>query len=412
MDFNVDASDLPGVEIVVFEYLFAGSTVPTKADGSVDCDQVVAKHADEENPDPAQTVKVSMRIGTTAADVYDGDQIVGVGKVKVIDKLKYEGAIMGKTYKAKGWLVYKTDGNGHHAGDKVQGVSFDYTVGPCGATDDEDEPSGEEGEEDDDSNNDSCDDPAEPTYVTIEGSTTFTVGSAGYEETTGIVSITFEFDSRNLIGEHLVVFEELYIINDDETEELVAEHKNLNDDDQSITVATPTIHTVAVDKLDNDKELANDAEVIILDKVEYTGLAAGTTYTLYGVLVDKNTGERISGGVTEVTWTFTPTRDSGSEEIQFTINTTGMSGKEIVVFETLYIDEQVIEENKIAEHKDLNDDSQTVWVKVNGPNTGLFTHPLEEARRSSLYVAIGGMVILITGAWVTTRYIKHRKIRF
>ena len=408
MDFNVDASNLPGVEIVVFEYLFAGSTVPTNPDGSVDFSQVVTKHADEENPDPAQTVKVSMRIGTTAADAYDGDQVVGVGKVKVIDTLKYEGVIMGKTYKAKGWLVYKTDGNGHHAGDKVQAVSFNYTVGPCVIPDDEDESS----DEDNNNNNtNDCSDPEAPTYVAVEGSATFTVGETGYEETTGTVSITFEFDSRNLIGEHLVVFEELYVINEDETEELVAEHKDLTDDDQAITVATPTIHTVAVDKLDNDKELANDTEVIILDKVEYTGLAAGTTYTLYGVLVDKNTGERISGGITEVTHIFTPTRDSGSEEIQFTINTTGMSGKEIVVFETLYIDAQVIEDNKIAEHKDLNDDSQTVWVKVNGPNTGLFTHPLEEARRNGLYATLGGMVILVTGGWFASRYTKHRKIR-
>ncbi len=400
MDFNVDASSLPGVEIVVFEYLFAGSTIPTKTDGSVDFDQVVTKHADEANPDPAQTVKVAMRIGTTAADIYDGDQIVGVGKVKVVDKLKYEGATMGKTYKAKGWLVYKTNSNGHRAGDKVQGVRFDYAVDSCVP------------EEDDHGNDDGCDNPATPTYVTLEGSTTFTVGSTGYEETTGTVSITFEFDSRNLISEHLVVFEELYIVDDDGTEKLVAEHKDLDDDDQAITVATPTIHTVAVDKLDNDKELANDTEVTILDKFEYTGLAVGTTYTLHGVLVDKNTGERISGGITEVTHIFTPTRDSGSEEIQFTINTTGMSGKEIVVFETLYIDQQVTEDNLIAKHEDLNDDNQTVWVKVNSPNTGLFTHPIEEARKNALYITIGGIIILVAGAWITARYIKRRKIQF
>ena len=207
------------------------------------------------------------------------------------------------------------------------------------------------------------------------------------------------------------MFEELYLVDDEGHEELVAEHKNLDDESQTITVATPTIHTIASDKADGDKELANDIEATIVDKVEYTGLVADTTYTLHGVLVDKNSGERVSGGLTEITWTFTPTRDAGVEELEFTIDTTGLSGKEIVAFETLYIGEAVDEDDWIAEHKDLNDDSQTVWVKVNKPNTGLFAHSMEEARMVNLYTAIGGITIASVGIWSAYRYTKHRKIR-
>ena len=410
MEFNVDAHDLPGTEIVVFEYLFQGSTVPTNPDGTVNFDEIVTKHADEDNPDPSQTVRVSMRVGTTAADDYDGDKTIGVGKVKVIDNLQYEGATMGKTYKAKGWLVYKTAGDGHDAGDKVKGIEFNYEVRPC--TDSTDEPEdGEEEGEDGEGEEECTETIATPFYVDIEGEKVFVVGSAGYESTNGTVTITFEFDSRLLIGEKLVVFEELYLVDDEGHEELVAEHKDLEDDDQTVIVATPTIHTIAVDKSDNDKELANNTEVTIKDTVEYTGLAAGTTYTLYGTLVDKNTGERVSGGLTEVTWTFTPTRDAGSEEMEFTINTTGISGKELVVFETLYIGEEIVEDYEIAEHKDLNDDSQTVWVKVERPNTGIFTHTIEEAKKTSLYTAVCGVTVLVVCGWVASRVVKHNKIR-
>ena len=88
----------------------------------------------------------------------------------------------------------------------------------------------------------------------------------------------------------------------------------------------------------------NDIEAVITDKVEYKGLVAGTSYTLHGYLVSKTTGERMTAsGITEVTHTFIATRDAGTETIEFTIDTTGLSGKEIVVFETLYIDDEPVE---------------------------------------------------------------------
>jgi len=384
MDFPVDAYNLPGVEIVVFEYLFQGDqeSIPEGDDGYPDLDQVIKAHADPNSV--SQTVRVSMRVGTIAADVYDGDQEIGVGYVQVIDHLEYEGAKMGQKYKAKGWLVRKDTG----------------------------EPIG------------------------VEGETIFTVGDEGYEETNGLVPIFFEFDSREFLGQSLVVYEELYTIDDDGTEELVAEHKDLDDEGQTITVATPTIHTTATDRADGDKELLYDADVIVLDRVEYTGLVKGTTYTLRGELVDKSTGHRVSGGVTEVTLTFTPTRDSGYEEMDFAINTTGLTGKELVVFETLYItpeetpidpdepdegddegddggeedeEEPVIDWGyQIAEHKDLNDEGQTIRVKLDRPNTGLFTRGIEGAVQTGLtIVAIGGLAV---GAGIYFANRKHKKV--
>ncbi|MBR2587409.1 VaFE repeat-containing surface-anchored protein [Candidatus Saccharibacteria bacterium] len=393
VEFAVDATDLPGAEIVVLEYLFSGgkSSIPTDSDGYPDTSKVVTKH--EDLNDANQTVKVSMRVGTTAADFLDGDQEIGVGDVKVVDKMKYEGAKQGETYKAKGWLVNKEDGL------KAKSVVITCST----VNEDESEENTEEEEA-------SC----TRSYVDIEGEQTFVVGSAGFEETTGIVSIEFEFDDRELIGKELVVFEELYLVNGNE-ETLVAEHKDLSDAGQTITVATPEIRTIATDALDGDKELLNDADVMIRDQVEYKGLVPGTLYTLNGVLVDRKTGERLSGDAAEATYTFEATRESGTESIEFTINTSGMNGREIVVFETLYLEDEANEENKLAEHKDLEDGNQTVWVKTptpSVPNTGLLTRFFDRVTEPSVLAILGGLAVVSTGIYVYMRLNSRRKMRF
>ncbi|MBR3319986.1 VaFE repeat-containing surface-anchored protein [Candidatus Saccharibacteria bacterium] len=420
MEFPVDAENLPGVEIVVFEYLFKGdkSAVPIGDDGYPDVEQKITKHDDVDSP--SQTIRVSMRVGTQAVDAYDNDQTVGVGKAEIIDNLKYEGVTIGKKYKAKGWLVFKDDPT-----KKIQSVEVTYTdscAAPEGEEPEGDDTEPEEGGEEPGEMEGSDEESEEPTecvitrevtYHDIEGEAIFVAGSEGFEETTGSIPITFEIDTRELIGKKVVVFEELYLINDDETEELVAEHKDINDDDQTVTVATPKIRTTATDKADGDQELLYDADVIILDKVEYEGLVAGTKYTLKGQLVDKATGKRISGGLTEVTVTFIPTRDSGYEELEFAINTTGLTGKELVVFEELYIDEYTEPEDKITEHKDLNDKAQTVNVKVDKPNTGLFTRGIEGAVEAGIIVLTGGFFIIGSVVFVSKKRKKlHGTINF
>lgn len=359
MDFSVDAHDLPGAEIVVYEYLFAGSTMPEGEDGYPDIEQAVTKHADPNSAN--QTVRVSMRVGTEAVDAHDNDHTLGVGLVNMTDTMKYEGAKMGKTYKAKGWLVIKSTGE---------------------------------------------------VLEDVEGETIFTVGDEGYEETTGYVTIEFEFDSRTLIGETLVVYEELYLVNDDDTEELVAEHKDLTDADQTVLVATPEIHTTATNSA-GGKELATSGEVTIVDVVKYTGLVRGTTYVLHGELIDKVSGDRLStSGVTEVTWEFVPDRDSGEETIEFTITVDGLAGKAIVVFEELYISATEDEDEvKIAEHKDLNDEDQTTWVGPVKPNTGLFTRVLDGVKQGDPLVIFSGLTLLALGGWLGVRFVRNYRLK-
>ena len=325
---------------------------------------------------------------------------------------------MGETYKVKGWLVDKD------TGEPIYGIEV-FCEEPEPQPEPDEEPIEDEAETNDDSDEesedgDSDDDQEEEpdtttcthNQVAVVAEETFVIGEDGTEETTGYVELRFEFDDRELIGKNIVVYEELYFVDDNGDETLVAEHKDLNDDNQTIAVAVPEIHTVATDSSDGDKELANNTTVIIVDRVDYTGLVAGTTYTLYGRLVDKNTGEPIDADGAIVSFVFTPSRDAGSEEIVFTIDTTGLDGKELVVFETLYIgeDEEIIEDDIVAEHADLNDENQTVWVKIINPNTGFFTKSIDEAKQSGIYIVTVITGVLALGSWLIWRSNKRRKI--
>ena len=73
--------------------------------------------------------------------------------------------------------------------------------------------------------------------------------------------------------------------------------------------------------------------------------------------MDKASGQPI--GVTAET-TFTVEASDGSVEVTFTFDTTKLQGKTLVVFETMY-DTQG---NPIVDHRDLNDEDQTVSVPV------------------------------------------------
>ena len=394
-EFEIDAKDLPGAELVVFEYLYRGEEAKEE--------ELVAKH--EDINDGNQFIKVRPRVGTAAVDQYDGDQEVGAGNVIIEDSVKYEGLKTGQKYMLVGTLMDKEK---HEAVKVTQ-----RCVGSASVEEPEDEGveliSVEEGD---------C-------FVswTVMSTAEFTVGEEGYEETTAYVKMLFEFNSREYVGKELVVFEKLYILNG-ETWEEEAVHEDFEDESQTVKVAEPKITTTAVDKLDEDKELAASGVVVIEDRVEYTGLVAGTRYTLKGKLMDKKTGEElvVNGEKIEVEKEFTPDRDAGTEIMDFELDVTGLSGAEIVVFEELYIEdvkytpdeeeEYAVGEMKLAEHADLEAQKQTVWVKVNPPDTGALTRSMEGAARRGAFVALGGIVILSLGAVVGIRLNRKNKIRF
>ena len=168
----------------------------------------------------------------------------------------------------------------------------------------------------------------------------------------GSVTVEFVFDSTLLAGKSVVVFEELY--GADGT--LLAEHKDISDEGQTVTFQNPEIRTTATGE-NEAKQLTVHPKTVIYDVVEYAGLIPGKTYTLQGVLMDreKNAPLTVNGEEIRVEQEFTPEEADGSVTMEFTLDSLTLAGKQAVVFEELYFDGLFI-----AEHRDISDEGQTV----------------------------------------------------
>ena len=177
------------------------------------------------------------------------------------------------------------------------------------------------------------------------------------EKADGSVELAFAFDGSNLAGKTVVVFESLFV---EDTE--VAVHADIQDKGQSVEYPEHKIQTQAKDKESGTQEAQAKANTTIIDTVSYEGLIPGQSYTLKGILMDKATGEPLLINNKQITAEkiFIPEKSSGTVEMEFTFDATFAAGKEIVVFERLYV--QGVE---VAAHTDINDKNQT--VKVNTP---------------------------------------------
>jgi hypothetical protein len=178
-------------------------------------------------------------------------------------------------------------------------------------------------------------------------------------ESSGTITVTFTFSSVSLIGKTVVVFEYLY-----RNDVLIAEHTDINDVDQTVTFRVPKIGTTATGK-DGNKIIPLDKEAVVIDVVAFENLVIGETYTIVGRLMDKETGKPVLINEKEVLaqTTFVAKESSGSVEVIFTFDSTGLEGKSLVVFEYLFYEKVLI-----AEHTDIKDEAQTVTIAKSEPD--------------------------------------------
>lgn len=135
-------------------------------------------------------------------------------------------------------------------------------------------------------------------------------------------------------------------------------------------VASVSFHNVPLEigtkaTVDGEKEIDPLDKVTLTDTVSYTGLVPGKEYKVTGVLMDKETGEKLLVDGKEITaeTVFVPETKNGSVDVTFIFNATSLHGKEIVVFEDLYRENVLL-----ATHADINDEGQT--VKIKNPEIG------------------------------------------
>ena len=145
-------------------------------------------------------------------------------------------------------------------------------------------------------------------------------------------------------------------------------------------VQKPAIGTTLTDEF-GKKEIVTGENTVLVDTVSYEGLDTSKWYVIEGTLILKDTGDPLVENGEEITVmseAFRPSRPNGFVEIKFEIDTTGLEGKELVAFETAYrindyvkgMDLEKADKVAVAEHKDINDEGQTVrLVKADEPDT-------------------------------------------
>ena len=178
------------------------------------------------------------------------------------------------------------------------------------------------------------------------------------------VEISYTFNASALGGKNLVTFEELYDLSNPDEPVKVAEHKDIEDDGQTVLITERIIkiHTTATDK-DGNKEIEAGKDVTIIDTVTLEGLEVGTPYKLVGwqMLKEENAELLINGKRVESDYTFTADSETMKVEVAFTFDATSLDGKQLVTFEELYDLSNPDEPKK--EHKDIDDEGQTITFK-------------------------------------------------
>lgn len=216
------------------------------------------------------------------------------------------------------------------------------------------------------------------TQETIKGATfgLFKSGTTEFTESNAILTaVTDEngvFVFNNIpYGEYLI--NELkpadgYLDNEDvftvtiKDNEQVVELTAIND-------KVPELKTTAT--VNGKKQTVAKGEITIKDTVEYKHLVPNTEYVIKGTLMDKSTRKPFKVKGKEITSTvkFVPDKTDGKVEVTFTFDGSAIKkDTDLVVFETLYR-----EGVKLTAHADINDDGQTVTIKVpelENPKTG------------------------------------------
>lgn len=251
----------------------------------------------------------------TTATSKDGEKSIVAGKeVTIVDTVKLDGLEKGTKYMLKGWQMIKED-NAEFVIDGKR-VESDYTF----VADDEEMK----------------------------------------------VEMIYTFNASSLGGKNLVTFEKLYDLSNPNEPVKVAEHKDIEDEGQTVLITDRIIHihTTATDK-DGKKEIEAAKEVTIIDKVTLDGLEVGTKYKIVGwqMLKEKNAELLIDGKKVENEYEFMADKEKMVVEISYTFNASALGGKTLVTFEELYDMSNSDVPKKVAEHKDIEDKGQTVNIK-------------------------------------------------
>ena len=311
-------------------------------------------------------------IHTTATDKVTGGKSIVAGKsVTIVDTVTLDGLTKGTKYQLKGWQMVKSE----NAQLLIDG---------------------------------------EP----VENDYTFTAKKSEME-----VEVSYTFNASALGGKDLVTFEELYDLSNPDEPTKVAEHKDIEDEGQTVTITERiiTMHTTATDKATGEKTIEADDKVTIVDTVTLDGLEKGVKYTLKGweMVKSENAELLMNGKRVENDLTFTAEDSKMEVQIEFTFNASELGSKELVTFEELYDVTNPDEPIKVAEHKDIKDKGQTVTVKENlesptapeEPSTPTKTSDSPKTGDNTPFVALFAMMGISAAGLIFAGYKRFRRVK-
>ena len=177
---------------------------------------------------------------------------------------------------------------------------------------------------------------------------TFMAASGSGEQT---VTFTFDSSSPNVAsGDKLVVTEILK----DKNGNVIAEHTDLRDADQTITYTTDPVLVTKASLIDENTKIKDD--------VTYTGLTPSTEYVITTTAYDATTGNMLPGTVT-TDFTSDGTGNGSVSVVFDKYNATELYGHTLVMYESVAT--KAVPNTEVASHKDKNDKAQTVKIGYN-----------------------------------------------
>ncbi|MDV2427078.1 VaFE repeat-containing surface-anchored protein, partial [Corynebacterium sp. CTNIH16] len=319
-----DSVKNPVAAAVAFEKLYSHEVDENGNDAPNDSEDGNLIETHEDIDDEAQTVNTKWNPEIhTEAKIKDGDRVEK--GTTVIDTVTYKDLVPGKKYTLKAKLISKADGKTELGEGSAELV-----------------PEESAGKKDVEITVNDKADPAVDAAVAFEK----------------LVSTEVDKDGNETSGST--------------DENTIATHEDINDEKQTVnTKWTPSIKTNA--DFDNAKQVK--AGVTVKDTVTYTDLVPGNEYTLKAELRNKAVnakGDHEVVGKGDVT--FTPKTSAGEQVVDIKVND-DVEGiiKAAVAYEELsskQVDENgketpnSDEEKKITEHRDINDEAQTVTSKM------------------------------------------------
>lgn len=309
MTFDSTSSGFINADVVVYQYIRYQSNI-------------IHEHADPDDID--QTISfVKPTISTNAIaqqSFYNQKNVYpNGGSVYIRDNVHLENLIIGQTYQVTGKLMVKDNTTN----------TYTELLGTNG-------------------------------NVITAQSVSFTTTTETYDAT---VNYTIPSDiMKTLDGKSIVVYEDLTQSNSViQSSPIVAYHRDINDVNQTITVNTPSIDTVAKDADTQTKYAYTSTKSTITDTVTYTNMmtesgSGGGQYFTTQIADANNNGKIIASKSNSIN----PSSPNGSIDISITFDSTKLTpdanGKrKAVVFQTLGMTG-----TKITSHTDLTDEDQTI----------------------------------------------------